>query len=246
MTAAALWIGARLSGHAAPDDLLAALVALDPDAAPAVRIDGAAPQPLAGLLGPLVGQVGAWLVLPRPGSTLGWPREVLDAPRPAVLVTGPPGAPGAGSAARPALLLRHDRGGWVTRQVRAPEVLALEAAALPPRAAARRFTTVLDEAAQRLSRLGLDRPPAAPAPTRWRAALRPLPPGTTAELAALVTRIGDLRDLLDLALAEDGAAVTAAEADARARGIRSVADQLDDLLVALLAFRAVTASAAAR
>ena len=246
MTAAALWIGARLSGHAAPDDLLAALAALDPDAAAAVRVDGAAPQPLAGLLGALVGQVSAWLVLPRPGSTLGWPREVLDAPCPAVLVTGPPAAPGARSAARPAALVRHDRGGWVTQQVRAPDVLALEAAALPPRAAARRLTAVLDEAAERLARLGLDRPATAAAPTRWRAALRPLPPGTTAELAALVIRVGDLRDLLDLALAEDGAAVTAAEADARTRAVRSVADQLDDLLVALLAFRAVTASGAAR
>ncbi|MGB7981563.1 MAG: hypothetical protein WCF36_12305, partial [Candidatus Nanopelagicales bacterium] len=68
----------------------------------------------------------------------------------------------------------------------------------------------------------------------WRTALARLPAGTDPQALALVTRIAALRDALDLALAEDGAAVTAAEARARAARIRAVAGDVEDVLCGLV------------
>ncbi len=54
------------------------------------------------------------------------------------------------------------------------------------------------------------------------------------QVAALLDRLAALHDALDLALADDGAAVTAGEARARAAAIRGVVGDVEDVLAGLV------------
>lgn len=233
MVAAALWVGAWLRGVASTDEVLEVLAGLEPDAAPVVRVGGGPPGPMVDLLRALPRASSAWLLLPRPGRTLGWPRDVAGEPAPAVLVAG---APGVGGLPDPrGVLVRHGSAGWTVEPVTAIPLTALSGLALAPRAAARALARALADGADRLGRLGLDRPAGAPAPTAWARGLRRLPRSGDPHLADLVLRIGDLRDVLDLALAEPGAAVTAAESATRDRELLRLVGEVEDLLVAAVA-----------
>jgi hypothetical protein len=130
--------------------------------------------------------------------------------------------------------------GWTLAPSDAP-LAALLAGGLSPRAGARRFTELLDSAARELSRLGLDRPPSRPAVSRWASALVHLPTATDPALAALLHRVATVLDALELALADDGAAVTAGEARARSAGLLGLHGDLVDLVTSV----AVGASIAA-
>lgn len=230
MVCAALWLGSWLRGAAAPDDVLGSLVALHPDAPAVVHIDGAPPAGLLDLLAAVGGMHAAWLLLPRPGRTLGWPSGVREAPQPAILLSRDE----VGVA-----LLRHGRPGWRLDAVAGPSVLTLAAEALSPRAAARALDALLAEGAQRLGRLGLDRPAVrAPADT-WTLEMRRMPDGVDAGARGVLHRVAALQDLLALALADDGAAVTSGEARARADELRRIAHALDDIVVSLISWAAV-------
>ena len=61
------------------------------------------------------------------------------------------------------------------------------------------------------------------------------PSGLDAATRDLLGRIATVRDALDLALADDGAAVTSGEARARGDVLASLAGQLEDLLCSLVA-----------
>ena len=233
--AVALWLDAWLRGEAASDDLLGVLASAAPDC----PLRGAEPaRSLDVLLGELRGRqvVAAWPVLPRPGRTLGWPRELPDEPTAAILLVGP-------EQVACGLLLTASAG-WrllplVDGSAATALPLALLAEALPVRAALRRFTELLAEATRELSLLGLERRPTQPLPTRWTAGLAVLPPSCGPELVDLVHRTAHVLDALACALADHGAAVTAGEADARADHLRRLRDALTDLLVsAVLGARA--------
>lgn len=211
MLTTSVWLGQWLRGSAAADDLVAALERLAPDA------------PATPLL-PLVRATGAdrvWPVLPRPGRSLGWPPGVPGAPQPAVLLSAGPAVVG---------LVRCPPGGWRVDGAAEPGLRVLESEALGVRAAERRFAELVAGAAVGLERLALDRPAAGPATTAWDDALRRLPESLTPGAAALLRRVGSVLDALALALAEDGAAVTAGEAQARRDALRSLAGELADLL----------------
>ncbi len=228
ITAATLWVGAWLRGTAAPDDVLCVLADLAPDSPAVVRLDGAPSAGLADLLAHLRAEAAAeaWLLLPRPGRTLGWPAKGSGAPAPATVISGADGMVG---------LLRHERAGWTWESVADDSALAvIQAGMLTPRAAARTLVEVVTVAAEDLEQLGLDRPPRGRCAQEWQAGLGRLPKGMDPPTLAQVTRIAALRDALDLALADDGAAVTAAEARARAARIREVAGAVDDVLCGVL------------
>ncbi len=228
LTSAALWVGGWLRATAAPDDVLGSLPALAPDAPAVARLDGAPPVGLAELLGHLRAQSAtqAWLLLPRPGRTLGWPAKVTGTPVPAILVSAAPGLLG---------MLRHDRAGWAWDSVADDSALAVvRAGMLSARAAARSLAEVVTDAAADLERLGLDRAATRRSAHAWQGPLDVLPRGLDPQVAALVTRIAVLRDSLELALVEDGAAVTAAEARTRAARIRAVTGEVEDVLAGVV------------
>ena len=227
MTSSAIWLGSWLRGVAATDDLLEALTAAAPDAPAVVALRGAPPAPLPDLLRE-VRQLAprmTWLLLPRPGRTLGWPADAIGAPTPAVLLTGGPTGSG---------LLRHDRAGWRWDVTEVVPCSPLEAEMLTARPGARALAAAVNGAADRLERLALDRPATGSPPRAWERAVRRLPPGTDPQIEALLVRLGDLRDVLDLALAEEGAAVTAGEALARSGELRTVIGQLDDVVTGVV------------
>lgn len=215
MLATALWLGCWLRDRAAPDDLLAELAGVAPDALP-------------GPLLPAVRGTGAdsvWLLLPRPGRTIGWPPGASGAPEPAVLL----------SAGRtPVGLVRVGPGAWRVEPADDAAVLQVEAQSLTPRTAARAVSEAISGAAARLERLGLDRPARTPAGERWRAATCCLPEALDPAVVALVQRVALVLDVLDLAIAEEGAAVTSSEARTRALELRTLAGELEDLLAGLV------------
>ena len=225
---ATLWFDAWLRLMLPADDLLAALHRLAPDTAPVVRANGASAEPLGDLLAELRASRAdqVWLVLPRPGRTLGWPRDAARSPEPAVLFTS------GGEAVR---LMTVDRSGWRVDVVTEAPVRQLEAEAVTARAGVRRLADLLGSAADRMEALGLDRPSADPLPHSWTRAFQPLPAGTAPELAGLLHRVATVLDALAGAGRDDGAAVTSGEARARRCMLVEVAGQLDDLLVALVA-----------
>ena len=225
--ATSVWLGAWLRGDVGADDLIAALHRAAPDAPPVVQLD-AGSEPLGELLRQLrVDRVDrAWLLLPRPGRIQGWPRDAPGAPEPAVLLT-------AGGAT--VGLLRLATTGWRLDPVAHAPVQALEADGLGTRAAARAFAATIADAATQLELLGLDRAPAGELPHGWSRALFPSPPGLDPAAADLLARIASVRDALDLARADDGAAVTSGETRARAEVLNSLAGQLEDLLNAVVA-----------
>ena len=167
----------------------------------------------------------AWLLLPRPGRTIGWPPEVPGAPRPAVLMGRADAAVG---------LLSHEASGWHWTAT-APELPgALKAEMLTARTGARALADAVTASAEQLERLGLERPARDAAARTWEDALARLPRGLDPQVAALLDRLAALHDALDLALADDGAAVTAGEARARAAAIRGVVGDVEDVLAGLV------------
>jgi hypothetical protein len=215
MLAAALWLGCWLRDRAAPDDVLEALARVAPDALP-------------GPLLPAVRGTGAdsvWLLLPRPGRTVGWPPGAAGAPEPAVLL----------SAGRtPVGLIRARPGTWQVEAADGAPMLQLESESLTPRTAARAVSAAISEAADRLEQLGLDRPARTRAADRWRRAACCPPEQLDPAVTALVQRVALVLDVLDLAVAEEGAAVTSAEARSRSLQLRTLGGHLEDLLTGLV------------
>jgi hypothetical protein len=131
-------------------------------------------------------------------------------------------------------LLRHGAGGWLWDPVRSAPISPLQAGMLTARSGARALVEAATAAAHRLEELGLDRPPTRPAPREWEAALGRLPRGLDPQVEALLVRLAALHDALDLALVEQGAAVTAGEARARAAAILDVLGGVDDVVVGVV------------
>jgi hypothetical protein len=215
MLSCALWLGAWLRGTAAPDDLLEALARLAPGASPAgVLAEVRSARP-----------VGTWLLLPRPGRILGWPQSAAGPPEPAVLLT---------DGADAGWLIRPSHGRWSVGLVGPAEVAPLRAEALSGRQGRRAFDSVVEESAARFERLGLDRPAAMATPHRWAEAVESLPPGLEPDALAVLHRGTALLDVLQVALADDGAAVTSAEAAARAAEVRQLVGRVEDVLAGVV------------
>ena len=226
MTATALWFDAWLRGSAGSDDLLDQLARTAPDAPARVAIAGADHE-LSALLRSLRGFKAprTWLLLPRPGRTVGWPAGIGGPPEPAVLISGAGAANG---------LLRSGRAGWRWDSCGDSSVALLEAGMLTARAGARALAEAAAEAAQRLESLGLERPPTRAHPREWETALRHVPTGLDSPVHSLLIRLAVLHDALDLALAEEGAAVTAAESRSRSGELRAVVGHVEDIIAGLV------------
>jgi hypothetical protein len=233
----ALWLEAWVRGGAGADDLLAVLARAAPDT-PVVMAQAQGNLPLEALLRTLrtLDVVAAWPLLPRAGSAIGWPRD-LGPPMPAVLLVGRQPAPAASpEGTGPTLdargVLQATLHGWAVQPGAAP-LAPLLAQGLSPRAGARRFADLLDTAARDLASLGLERAPTRSADSRWGRALMDLPASTDPALGALLHRIATVLDALELAVGDDGAAVTAAEARARASALHRLHGELVDLVTAV-------------
>ncbi len=105
---------------------------------------------------------------------------------------------------------------------------------LTARSGARALAEAVTAAAERLEQLGLDRAATRSAPREWEVALGRLPRGLDSQVEALLVRLAALHDALDLALVEEGAAVTAAEARARAAEVRAVLGQVEDVIAGVV------------
>ena len=232
ITCVTLWLGAWLRGAVGADDLLGEMARGAPDSPAVVSLDGQAPQPLSALLAAVRALPAdrVWALLPRAGGTVGWPRDVPGEPGPAVLVSAVGGA-----GPRAAALLRPGRSGWRWDRCSGSSVPALEAAMVTARGGARALGDVATTSAQRLEALGLDRPPAGSLPHTWVRAMNHLPPGLPAPVQALLVRLAALHDALDLAVVEEGAAVTASESRSRSAELRSVLGAVDDIVVGVVA-----------
>jgi len=227
MTASAVWLSSWLRGAAASDDVLEALAELAPDAPAVVSLQGDAPAPLPELLVALraAGATSVWLLLPRPGRTIGWPPGAPDVPTPAVLL---------GRGELGVSLLRHAPSGWRLDPLPPAPLVGVQAQMLTPRAGARALADAVTSAAERLERLGLDRPATRPQPRSWERTLMRLPEALDAQFGGLLARLATLHDALDLAGDEDGAAVTAGEALARSAELQAVLGQVEDIIVGLV------------
>ena len=145
---------------------------------------------------------------------------------------------GAGGAAQPRRatvgLLRHGPTGW--RWDRRRFRGAHGAAGRDAHGALRRPRAgeAVTAAAERLERLGLDRAATRSAPRDWEVALGRLPRGLDPQVEALLVRLAALHDALDLARVEEGAAVTAAEARARAAEVQAVLGQVEDVIAGVV------------
>ncbi len=215
-TAAALWLQAWLAGQADSDATVTALTRALPDCAPV--------QLLADLREAGADQV--WLLLPRPGATLGWPRCAPVGPEPAVL---------ASRAGASCALIPAGAGRQRMVAVTGEPTLPLAASAMGPRAVERALGQLVIEAARRLEALDLARSPGRPGSTRWARALVPTPPGLPSAAVATLDRATTILDALELAMTDEGAANTAGEAAARSLRLRELRDGVHDLLVALVA-----------
>ena len=71
-------------------------------------------------------------------------------------------------------------------------------------------------------------------PREWELALGRMPRGLDPQVEALLVRLAALHDALDLALVEEGAAVTAAEARGRSAEIRGVVGQVEDVIAGVV------------
>ena len=227
MTSVTVWLGSWLRGDAASDDLLEAMARAFPDAPAVAHLHGAGQVPVPDLLRAIrvSGAQGTWLLLPRPGATVGWPADSPAAPVPAALLSRGDLALG---------LLRHEATGWRWDPAGSAVLAPLQAQMLTARSGARALAEAVTAAAERLERLGLDRAPTSPPPRTWELALGRLPGGLDPQVEALLIRLGALHDALDLALADDGAAVTAGEARARAAQLRAVVGQVQDVIVGVV------------
>jgi hypothetical protein len=227
MTTTAVWLGAWLRGGAGSDDLLEAMALAAPDAPAVGSVDGAPASPLPDLLR-TIRQSGAdstWLLLPRPGHTPGWPPGVDGAPVPAVLLSRSDHAVG---------LLRHGASGWRWDLAPSVTISPLQAGMLTARSGARALAEAVTAAALRLEQLGLDRAATRSATREWEDALGRLPRGPDPQVEALLVRLAALHDALDLAIVEEGAAVTAGEARVRAAEVRAVLGGVEDVIVGVV------------
>jgi len=218
MLATCLWVDAWLRGRVATDDLLAALARLCPDA----------PVPDAGTLSQLRAgrEQHVWLVLPRPGRTVGWPQGLACPEQPALLLD-------AGDDVR---MLREERGWRVEGPLAGGPAAAgaLAAMAVPARRGARAFADLLDTASAELEALALAGP-ARDEPIRsWTDPLAHLPTGVDPQAGHLVQRIAAMLDVLELAAREEGSSVTAAESRARRGPLVRVHHDLLDLVVGVV------------
>lgn len=227
LTTTAVWLGSWLRGAAGSDDLLEALAHASPDAPALGSVLGAPPTPLPDLLRAIrtSGAQGTWLLLPRPGHTIGWPPGADGAPVPAVLLSRDDRAVG---------LLRHEVTGWRWDSAHSMALTAVQSGMLTARSGARALAEVVTDAADRLEQLGLDRAATRPVPREWELALGRLPRGLDQQVEVLLVRLAALHDALDLALDEEGAAVTAAEARARAAEILRVRGQVQDVIAGVV------------
>jgi hypothetical protein len=227
MTTTAVWLGSWLRGAAGSDDLLEAMARAAPDAPAVGRVLGAPHTPLPDLLRAIrqSGADGTWLLLPRPGHTVGWPPRADGAPVPAVLLSRREAVVG---------LLRHDGSGWRWDTPGSAPLSELQSRMLTARSGARALAQAVTVAAERLEQLGVDRAATRSAPRDWEVALGLLPRGLNPQMEALLVRLAALHDALDLALVEEGAAVTAAETRARAAEVRAVLGQVEDVIAGLV------------
>jgi hypothetical protein len=227
MTMTAVWLGSWLRGAAGSDDLLEAMAHAAPDAPPVGSLLGAAPTPLPDLLRAIrvSGADATWLLLPRPGRTIGWPAGMDGVPVPAVLLSRGDVTVG---------LLRQGVTGWQWDHAGSAALTALQAGMLTARSGARALAEAVTEAAVRLEGLGLDRAATQVAPREWEVALGLLPRGLDPQVEALLVRLAGLHDALDLALVEEGAAVTAGEARARTAEVLAVLGHLEDVIAGVV------------
>ncbi len=223
LTTVALWLGAWLRGSVGSDDVLDHVADSAPDT-PLVIVEAAAARPWADLLSVLrrPSAPRAWLLLPRPGRTAGWPPEVSGAPEPAILVGGD--GPVGG-------LIRLGPAGWRWEACGTSGAAGLESCMLTPREGARVLARITSDAAQRLEALGLQRPAQRPPAVTWGRVIDRVPPSVEPEVSSLLARLAVLLDALELAAVEDGAAVTAGEAGARSAQLRYLINAVEQLLV---------------
>ncbi len=227
MTTTAVWLGSWLRGSAGSDDLLEAMAQASPDAPAVGSILGAPHTPLPELLRAIrvSGADGTWLLLPRPGQTIGWPPAADGAPVPAILLS---------RGDLPVGLLRHGATGWRWDRAESAALAAVQSGMLTARSGARALAEAVTAAAERLEQLGLERAATRSTPRAWEAALGRMPRGLDPQREALLVRLAALHDALDLALSEEGAAVTAAELRARAAEIRVVVGQVEDVIAGVV------------
>ncbi len=230
MLLASLWLGSWLRGRVPADDVLALMASIAPDAPATLTVDDRSGRPPVDALARIRSADCARLLLPRPGNVVGWPPTLADLPAPSVLVT---------VGATPGARLRHGRDGWRLDRAVGAAVLPLQASAIPPRRLPGAFAELLVGTTDRLLPLGLARRPAGAPDEHWRRALAQLPPGLDPTLTATLHRVGDVLGALDVALADDGAAVTAGESRARRGALVPLRDGLHDLLVAAVGGAAV-------
>ncbi len=170
MTSAAVWLGSWLRGTAGSDDLLEAMALVAPDAPEVGSLQGAPPTPLPDLLRAIrvTGAQDTWLLLPRPGRTIGWPPGADGVPEPAVLLSRGDHAVG---------MLRHGATGWRWDDVGSVPLAALQSGVLTARSGARALAEAVTAAAERLETLGLDRVATRAAPHAWEVGHGSAPPG---------------------------------------------------------------------
>ena len=244
--AAALWLDGWLTGRTGSDDLLAVLARIAPDSPPALLADGSSHA-----IGELLMRIRAeavthaWPVVPRPGRRAGWPEGLSLEPRPAVLLVA--AAPTSHGLPPAAALLHASTGGWALAAVPAEDATRVTAPvlaeAVSPRSAARRFAEVVTAATDDLARLGLERAASTADRRAWSRTLRALPRGLAGEFAHVLDRLCTVLDGLELALVDDGAAVTAAEARVRSERLHTLHAELTDLLVSVVVGTAISAPA---
>lgn len=227
ITSTAVWLGSWLRGTAGSDDLLEAMALVAPDAPEVGSLQGAPPTPLPDLLRAIrmTGAQDTWLLLPRPGRTIGWPPGADGVPEPAVLLSRGDHAVG---------MLRHGATGWRWDDVGSVPIAVLQSGVLTARSGARTLAEAVTAAAERLETLGLDRVATRAAPHAWEAALGRLPRALDPQVEALLVRLAALHDALDLAAVEEGAAVTAAEARARTAEVLAVRGQVEDVIAGVV------------
>ena len=205
MTTAAVWLGSWLRGTADPTTCSRPWPSWLRTHLRWAASRGRRPRRLPDLLRAIrvTGAQDTWLLLPRPGRTIGWPPGADGVPEPAVLLSRGDQAVG---------MLRHGATGWRWDDVGSVPLAALQSGVLTARSGARALAEAVTAAAERLETLGLDRVATRAAPHAWEVALGRLPRGLDPQVEALLVRLAALHDALDLAPVEEGAAVTAAEA----------------------------------
>ncbi|MGV1004754.1 MAG: hypothetical protein ACOYEV_08280 [Candidatus Nanopelagicales bacterium] len=222
VVAGALTAGLWLSGRASTDALLQAGGFLDRAADPLAELARLRRS----------GATHAWVAAGRAGRP-----DPLSGAEPAIVFSAAPGESGRDPALLVALL--RPREGLRELALPAdpltppPDTLGLLSSALTPAQANRELRELLRQTSAQLEPLELQRSRADLA----RALARAIPPvsypaGLDARLLEVLDRADHIRAIAVVALADDGAAVTAAEAAERGRPLRELAAQAGDVLAA--------------